>query len=90
VLRTPTTDPSLVARMLAGNRSLFERNRDLGGTLYPFAALELSGQEWQQHYGTGLARAGTREAALRSRLRSCVGTEPFSRNRASEQMTRRT
>jgi cytokinin dehydrogenase len=63
VLHTPTTDPSLDARMLAGNRSLFERNRDLGGTLYPFAALELSGQEWQQHYGTcwpALARAKRR------------------------------
>ena len=27
-LRTPTTDPNLVARMLAGNRILFERNRE--------------------------------------------------------------
>jgi cytokinin dehydrogenase len=62
-LRTPTTDPSLVARMLAGNRTLFERSRDLGGTLYPFAALELSGREWQQHYGAAwpaLARAKRR------------------------------
>jgi cytokinin dehydrogenase len=50
-LRTPTTDPDLVARMLAGNRALFERNRELGGTLYPFSAVGLSGREWQQHYG---------------------------------------
>lgn len=60
ILRAPTTDPSLVARMLAGNRTLFEGNRDLGGALYPFSALELSPVEWQQHYGTtwtGLARA---------------------------------
>jgi cytokinin dehydrogenase len=63
MLRTPTTDPSLVARMLAGNRTLFEHSRDLGGTLYPFAALELSGREWQQHYGPvwpALARAKRR------------------------------
>jgi FAD/FMN-containing dehydrogenase len=51
MLRTPTTDPNPVARMLAGNRTLFERSRDLGGTLYPFAALELSSLDWRQHYG---------------------------------------
>lgn len=51
VLRTPTTDPNLVARMLAGNRSLFERNREAGGTLYPFSAVKVSGIEWQRHYG---------------------------------------
>lgn len=50
-VRTPTTDAGLVARMLAGNRALFERNRDLGGTLYPFSAVELTPLEWQQHYG---------------------------------------
>jgi cytokinin dehydrogenase len=50
-LRTPTMDRSLVARMLAGNRALFERNRELGGTLYPFSAVGVSGLEWQQHYG---------------------------------------
>jgi cytokinin dehydrogenase len=50
-LRTPTTDPNLVARMLAGNRILFERNRELGGTLYPFSAVAVSGLEWQRHYG---------------------------------------
>ena len=51
-LRTPTTDPKVVARMLAGNRALFERNREIGGTLYPFSAVRMSGLEWQQHYGT--------------------------------------
>jgi len=50
-LRTPTTDTSLVARMVAGNRALFVRNRELGGTLYPFSAVGLSEDEWQQHYG---------------------------------------
>jgi cytokinin dehydrogenase len=51
MLRTPTTDPDLVARMLAGNRALFERNRELGGTLYPFSAVRMSSLEWQHHYG---------------------------------------
>ena len=46
------TDPKVVARMLAGNRALFERNREIGGTLYPFSAVGMSGLEWQQHYGT--------------------------------------
>jgi cytokinin dehydrogenase len=50
-LRAPTTDPNLVSRMLAGNRALFEHNRALGGTLYPFSAVRMSDLEWQQHYG---------------------------------------
>jgi FAD/FMN-containing dehydrogenase len=50
-LRSPTTDPGLVARMLAGNRILFDRTRELGGTLYPFSAVGLSDSEWRHHYG---------------------------------------
>ena len=50
-LRTPTSDPNVVARMMAGNRALFERNREIGGTLYPFSAVGMSDLEWQQHYG---------------------------------------
>jgi FAD/FMN-containing dehydrogenase len=50
-LRTETTDPQETAGMLKGNRILFERCRDLGGTLYPFSALDLSRDDWQQHYG---------------------------------------
>jgi cytokinin dehydrogenase len=63
VLRTPTTDPTLVARMLAGNRALFERNREAGGTLYPFSAVKVSAIEWQRHYGaawSALSRAKRR------------------------------
>jgi cytokinin dehydrogenase len=51
MLRTPTTDPEVIARMLAGNRTLFEENRSLGGTHYPFSALHLSRHDWQNHYG---------------------------------------
>ena len=49
--------------MLAGNRKLFEETRALGGTLYPFSALQLSRSDWRQHYGQDfeeLARAKRR------------------------------
>jgi cytokinin dehydrogenase len=50
--REEASDPSVVSRMLKGNRELFVRNRALGGTHYPFAALELSPGDWQKHYGS--------------------------------------
>jgi len=52
MLRAETTDPGTLARQLAGNRLLFEQNRDLGGTLYPYSALELTRRDWRRHYGT--------------------------------------
>ena len=52
LLRTDTSDPDTLARMLAGNRTLFEANRELGGTLYPFAALELTRDDWRRNYGS--------------------------------------
>ncbi|MDQ3687689.1 MAG: FAD-binding protein [Acidobacteriota bacterium] len=51
ILRTQTTDPSVVDRMLAGNREMFEQNRSLGGTHYPFSAVQLSRDDWERHYG---------------------------------------
>lgn len=51
MLRTPTTDPEIVARMVTGNRTLFEENRSRGGTHYPFSAFPLSDHDWQRHYG---------------------------------------
>jgi cytokinin dehydrogenase len=51
MLRGAPRDQDDLARMLAGNRALFERARALGGTLYPFCALELSAGDWQEHYG---------------------------------------
>ncbi|HKP58605.1 MAG TPA: FAD-binding protein [Polyangiales bacterium] len=50
ILRAPATEPEAAARALAGNRSLFEAARRLGGTLYPFGALELTRRDWQRHY----------------------------------------
>lgn len=51
LLRTPTSDPDVLARTLAGNRRLYEHNRRAGGVLYPFAAVELTQQDWRRHYG---------------------------------------
>jgi cytokinin dehydrogenase len=51
LLRSPTNDPEALARTLAGNRELYEINRRAGGTVYPFAAVELTRQDWRRHYG---------------------------------------
>lgn len=51
MLRTQTSDPDVVTRMLAGNRTIFEQNRSLGGTHYPFSALQLARRDWRLHYG---------------------------------------
>ena len=51
MLRAETSDPNTLARLLAGNRTLFDSNRSLGGTLYPYSALELSRGDWRRHYG---------------------------------------
>ncbi|HEY7643229.1 MAG TPA: FAD-binding protein [Steroidobacteraceae bacterium] len=51
LLRTPTNDSDLLARTLAGNRTLYDLNRDGGGTLYPFAAVELTREDWRRQYG---------------------------------------
>jgi FAD/FMN-containing dehydrogenase len=37
--------------MVAANRSLFERCRHLGGTLYPIGAVPLTPEDWRLHFG---------------------------------------
>jgi len=44
-------DPAFVARMLARNRRLFEKARDLGGTRYPIGSLDFSRRDWERQYG---------------------------------------
>ncbi|KAB8319070.1 FAD-binding protein [Tolypothrix campylonemoides VB511288] len=57
ILRTaPSDDDTTSARMLADNRRLFERNRDLGGTRYPVDAIAFSQEDWQQHFGSVWSR----------------------------------
>ncbi len=51
VMRTARPTSEAVARMLARNRSLLERNRARGGTLYPISAVELRHRDWREHFG---------------------------------------
>jgi FAD/FMN-containing dehydrogenase len=51
LLRAPPGDAESLARTLAGNRTLYDLNRSNGGTLYPFAAIELLRDDWRRHYG---------------------------------------
>lgn len=51
VLRSATT-PSMQEQMLAGNRTLYDDSRLLGGTIYPFSAVQLTAEDWRMHYGT--------------------------------------
>jgi cytokinin dehydrogenase len=51
VLRYATT-PAMQEQMLAGNRTLYDDNRILGGTIYPFSAVQLTSEDWRLHYGT--------------------------------------
>ncbi|MEO6599061.1 MAG: oxidoreductase, partial [Polyangiaceae bacterium] len=44
-------DPDFVAKMLARNRTLFEKARALGGTRYPIGSQQFSKRDWQQQYG---------------------------------------
>lgn len=37
--------------MLARNRRLFERARELGATRYPIGSLEFDPTDWKRHYG---------------------------------------
>jgi cytokinin dehydrogenase len=63
LLRSPTSDSQELTRTLAGNRTLYENNRDIGGVLYPFAAVELTQEDWRRHYDAqwhDLARAKRR------------------------------
>ena len=47
----PGPDPAFVNKMLARNRTLFEKARAVGGTRYPIGSLEFSRQDWRIQYG---------------------------------------
>ncbi|HEU4328576.1 MAG TPA: FAD-binding protein [Roseiflexaceae bacterium] len=51
ILRTAPPDPAVVQQMIADNRSIYERNRDLGGTRYAIGAVPFTQQDWQHHFG---------------------------------------
>ena len=44
------------AAMVGANRALFERNRDLGGTVYPISAVPLVREDWKRQLGPEWAR----------------------------------
>lgn len=50
ILRNAPTD-EIAEQMVADNRELFERARDLGGTRYPISAIPFSRSDWRQHFG---------------------------------------
>jgi cytokinin dehydrogenase len=59
MLRAETAEPSMVTRMLSGNRALYASNRKLGGTLYPYSAVALTRDDWRSHYGDAWQRLVT-------------------------------
>jgi FAD/FMN-containing dehydrogenase len=50
ILRTIPPDPTIVEAVLAENRSLYERNRDLGGKFYTISAVRMSRHDWEKHF----------------------------------------
>jgi cytokinin dehydrogenase len=41
-----------VHRLIADNRSIYERLRAAGGTLYPVSAFPMSQADWRSHFGS--------------------------------------
>ncbi|OLF17290.1 FAD-binding protein [Actinophytocola xanthii] len=57
ILRTvPTQDEAEVRRLLAVNRTLYDRARAVGGTHYPVGAIPLTPADWRAHYGPDYGR----------------------------------
>ncbi|HEV2880069.1 MAG TPA: FAD-binding protein [Pyrinomonadaceae bacterium] len=50
ILRTIPPDPAVVNAVLTENRNLFEQNRDLGGKFYTISAVQMSQQDWKNHF----------------------------------------
>jgi len=46
-------DPEYVPTQLHKARSMYERARALGGTLYPIGSTPLTTEDWRTHYGSG-------------------------------------
>jgi cytokinin dehydrogenase len=50
LLRTAPPAPAVVEAMLAANRALYDRARDVGGTQYPIGAIPLERADWVDHF----------------------------------------
>jgi cytokinin dehydrogenase len=47
----PSADTTKVERLIAANRSLYERVRAAGAVQYPVGAVPMSSADWQDHFG---------------------------------------
>ena len=69
LMRTaPSANPSAVRELLAANRAVYERARELGGVLHPVSALPMTCADWRAHFGgdwAGLAQAKDRHDPYR-------------------------
>jgi FAD/FMN-containing dehydrogenase len=52
----PSADAVEVERMIASNRALYDRVRELGGVLYPVGALPMCAADWKDHFGSAWPR----------------------------------
>jgi cytokinin dehydrogenase len=53
LMRTAPPDrPDVVRRLVAANRTLYERARTVGGVLHPVAALPMTPSDWRSHFGS--------------------------------------
>jgi FAD/FMN-containing dehydrogenase len=53
IIRMPeSNDMAAAERMVAKNRTLYERVRSAGGVLYPVSAFPMSDQDWRDHFGS--------------------------------------
>ncbi|MGH8774145.1 MAG: FAD-binding protein [Jiangellaceae bacterium] len=50
LLRTAPEIPSVIEAMIASNRALFERARDLGGKQYPIGSIPFAPGDWAEHF----------------------------------------
>lgn len=70
----PPQDPDGVRRLVAANRSVYERAREFGGVLYPASAVPMGPADWRAHFGRaydGLARAKGQYDPYRILTRGC-------------------
>jgi len=57
LVRFPTTDSAAEAdRLVKANRTIYERVRAAGGTLYPVSAFPMSRDDWRRHFGSAWER----------------------------------
>ncbi|WP_235983316.1 hypothetical protein [Bradyrhizobium australiense] len=54
LIRIPVSnDPAAAQRMIAANRTFYDRIREAGGVQYPVGAFAMSPEDWEAHFGSG-------------------------------------